>query len=108
MPSQPIDTPDILDAFMAANLQSRRAKLVRAARNQRIGTRFAYVCSACVALLALTAIFFAHDPKAAVLLAIIACLTFGFAYVAGQAGRKKLADSLQQMSAAEEIVKSLR
>jgi hypothetical protein len=56
----------------------------------------------------LTADFLAHDPKAAVLLAIIACLTFGFAYVAGRAGQKKLADSLQQMGAAEEIVKSLR
>jgi hypothetical protein len=108
MPSQPIDAPDILDAFIAANLRSRRAKLVRAARNQRIRTRFAYGCSAGVALLALTAKFLAHDPKAAVLLAVIACLTFGFAYVAGQASQKKLADSLQQMGAAEEIVKSLR
>jgi hypothetical protein len=108
MPSQPIDAPDVLDAFIAANLRSRRAKLVRASRNQRIRTRFAYGCSACIALLALTADFLAHDPKAAVLLAIIACLTFGFAYVAGRAGQKKLADSLQQMGAAEEIVKSLR
>ncbi len=51
---------------------------------------------------------FGHDAKAAVLLAFIACLTFGFAYVAGQVSQKKLADSLRQMGAAEEIVKSLR
>lgn len=108
MPNQPIDTPDTLDAFIAANLRSRRAKLMRAARSQRIRTRFAYGCSACIALLALTADFLAHDPKAALLLAIIACLTFGFAYFVGQASQKKLANSLQQMGAAEEIVKSLR
>jgi len=108
MPDEPLDTPDILDAFIAANLRSRRAKLVRAARNQRIRTRFAYGCSACVALLALTANFLAHDPKAAIVLGMIACLTFGFAYIVGQASQKKLADSLQQMGAAEEIVKSLR
>ena len=108
MPSQPIDTPDMLDAFIAATLRSRRAKLVRAARNQRIRTLFAYGCSACIALLALTADLLAHDPKAAVLLAMFACLTFAFAYFVGQANQKKLADSLQQMGAAEEIVKSLR
>jgi hypothetical protein len=108
MPDQPIDTPDMLDAFIAAHLRSRREKLVRAARNQRIRTRFAYGGSACIALLALTAGFLARDPKTAVLLAIFACLTFGFAHVVGQASQKKLADSLQQMGAAEEIVKSLR
>jgi hypothetical protein len=108
MPGQPIDTLDMLDAFIAVKLRSRREKLVRAAHNQRIRTRFAYGCSACIALLALTADFLAHDPKAAWLLAIIACLTFGFAYVVGQASQKKLAHSLQQMGAAEEIVKSLR
>jgi hypothetical protein len=108
MPSPPIDTPDILDAFIAAHLRSRRAKLLRAAKNQRIRTRFVYGCSACVAVSALAAKFSARDPKTAIVLGMIACLTFCFAYIVGQAGQKKLADSLQQMGAAEEIVRSLR
>jgi putative Mn2+ efflux pump MntP len=108
MPNQPIDTPDILDAFIAANLRSRRAKLVRAAKNQRMRTRFVCGCSVCVAASALTAKFMAHDAKAAVVLGMIACLTFCFAYIVGKAGQKKLTDSLQQMGAAEQILKSLR
>jgi hypothetical protein len=108
MPSQPLETPDFLDDFIAANLRSRRANLLRAARHQRIRTRFVYGGSACIAVLALTANFLAHDPKAAIVLGMIACLTFCFAYIVGRAGQRKLADSLQQMGVAEEILKSLR
>jgi hypothetical protein len=72
IPTQSIDTPEALDTLIAASLQSRRDKLVRAARNQSIRTRFGYGCSGCIALLALAAIFLAHDPEAAAILAMMA------------------------------------
>jgi len=89
-------SPEALDTLIAASLQSRRDKLVRAIRNQRIRTRFGFACSASIALLSLAAIFFAHDNEAATILAIMACLTFGFAYFVGKASQKKLADSLRR------------
>jgi hypothetical protein len=97
MPTQPIDTPDIMDALIAASLQTRRAKLLRVVRNQRIRTRFVYGCSGCIALLALAAVFLAHDNEAAVIISLMAIVTFTFAYFASRARQKKLADSLRQM-----------
>jgi hypothetical protein len=97
-----------MDALIAASLQTRRAKLLRAARNQRIRTRFAYGCSGCIALLALAAIFLAHDNEAAVTLSIMAILTFSFAYFVGRANQKKLAESLRQMGSVEKIAGRLR
>jgi CDP-diglyceride synthetase len=107
MPSQSIGTPDTMDALIAASLQTRRTKLLRAARNQRIRTRFGYGCSGCIALLALAAIFLAHDRQAAVTLSLTAFVTFSFAYFVGRAGQKKLAESLRQMGSVEEIVGNL-
>ena len=75
MPSPLIDTPQALDAAIAASLQSRREKLLRAVRRQRILTRVAFGLSGCVALSALAA-FLAGDPKAAALSAMTASMTF--------------------------------
>jgi hypothetical protein len=93
----PAATPEALDALIAVSLQSRRAHLARAARNQRIRTRFGFTCSGCIAVLAMAAVFLAHDPEAGVSLAVMACLTASFVYFAGKATQKKLADSLRQM-----------
>ena len=57
----PAATREALDALIAASQQSRREALMRSARRQRIATRVAFGGSACVALLALTAYFFAGD-----------------------------------------------
>jgi hypothetical protein len=94
---EPTATPEALDALIAASHQSQRDRLLRAARSQRIRTRLAYCCSGCVALLALTALFFAHDNEAAATLSLIACGTCGFTYFAGKAIQKKLADSLRHL-----------
>ena len=107
MPSQSINTPDMMNALIAASLQTRRTKLLRAARNQRIRTRFGYGCSGCIALMALAAIFLAHDRQAAVTLSLTAFVTFSFAHFVGRANQKKLADSLRQMGSVEEIVGNL-
>lgn len=107
MPSQLIDTPDIMNALIAASLQTRRAKLLRAARNQRIRTRFGYGCSGCIALMAWAAIFLAHDRQAAVTLSLMAFVTFSFAYFVGRASQKKLAESLRQMGSVEKIAGNL-
>jgi hypothetical protein len=107
MPGQSIDTPDIMNALIAASLQTRRKKLLQAARNQRIRTRFGYACSGCIALMALAAIFLAHDRQAAVTLGLMAFVTFTFVYFVGRASQKKLAESLRQMGSVEEIAANL-
>jgi hypothetical protein len=92
-----IDTPQALDAAIAASRQARRDKLLRAVRNQRIRTRVAFALGGSVALCSLGAFFFADDPEAAIVCAVIACITVGFTYVAGKVGRKEALDSLQEM-----------
>jgi hypothetical protein len=96
MPSPLIDTPQALDAAIAASLQSRREKLLRSVRSQRILTRVAFGLSGCAALCALAA-FLVGDPKAAAFSAMMTCVTFSFTYIAGKAGRKKAVDSLREM-----------
>jgi len=96
MPSQPIYTPEALDALIAASRQSRHQRLVKSVRNQRIRTRVGYGCSGCIVLLALAAIFLAHDPEAAAVLAMMACVTFSFAYFVGRSVERKLADALRK------------
>jgi hypothetical protein len=108
MPTQPIDAPDIMNALIEASLRSRRAKLLRTARRQRIATRIAFALSGCVALLALAAYFFAGDRSAAVLGAFIAFVTFITTFVAWKNGRRRTADSLRHMGSVEEIVGNLR
>jgi len=98
MPRPLIDTPQALDAAIAASRHTRREKLVRAARNQRIRTQVAFGFAGCIAIFALVAFFFAGDIEAAALIAMIACLTFGVTFTAGKAGQKKSADSLREMA----------
>jgi len=92
MPTQPAATPEALDALIAASLQSRREALMRSARRQRIATRVAFSCSGCITLLALAAFFLARDPDAGAILTTMALVTLTFAYLAGKANQKKLAE----------------
>jgi len=97
MPSPLIDTPQALDAAIAANRRARREKLLRAVRNQRIRTRVAFGLSGCVAVLALIAFFFAGDKQAAASIGFMASMTFAITYFAGKAGQKKALDSLREL-----------
>jgi hypothetical protein len=45
MPSPLFETPDALEAAIAASLQARRDKLIRSMRNRRIGMRIVFVLS---------------------------------------------------------------
>jgi hypothetical protein len=95
------ENPDILDALIAASLKSRVEKLVRAARRQRILSRVALGAAALI-FLGVPAALFAGDRRAAITVAIIACITFSFTYLAGKAGRKKALESLRQLSQSAE------
>ena len=91
------DMSDILDALIAASLKSRVEKLVRAARRQRILSRVS-LAGAVLVFLGVPAALLAGDRGAAIIIAVIACATLAFAYLAGKAGRKKALESLRQMS----------
>jgi hypothetical protein len=91
------DTSDILDALIAASLKSRVEKLVRAARRQRILSRVG-LAGAALIFLGVPAALLAGDRGAAIIIAVIACLTLAFTYLASKAGRKKALESLRQIS----------
>jgi hypothetical protein len=93
MPSQ--DTPDMLDQLIAASLQSRREKLLRRVRNQRIRMRIALGLSVSVALLALAA-YLIGDHAAARGCAMTACISFAFTCISGAAARKRAVDALRE------------
>ena len=92
-----IDTPQALDAAIAASRQVRREKLLRAVRNQKIRTSVSFAMGACVALCSPLALFVAHDTEAAIVCALIGCISLGFTSVAAKAGRMKALDSLREM-----------
>jgi len=96
MPSPSIDTPEALDAAIKVSLNVRRERLMRAVRSQRIRTGVVFGFAACTAFFSLAA-FVAGDREAATIIALMACLQFGVACVAGKAGRKKAVDSLREM-----------
>jgi hypothetical protein len=100
MSSPLIDTLQALDEAIAASRQSRREKLVRAIRNQRIRTQVAFALAACVFLLAFVAFFVARDSRAAMLLSMIGTIASITTAAAGNAGRKKSLNSLQEMDQA--------
>jgi hypothetical protein len=100
MSSLSIDTPEALDEAIAASRQSRREKLVRAIRNQRIRTQVAFALAACIFLLGFVAFFVARDSRAAMLLFMIGTITSFTAAAAGNASRKKSLNSLQEMDQA--------
>jgi hypothetical protein len=91
-----LDTQEGWDAATKAYLQSRRDKLLRAARRQRILSRAAVGLSGLIAL-GLPAALYAGDRSAARSIAVIFCIVFSFTYIAGKAGRKKALDALQTM-----------
>jgi hypothetical protein len=95
------ETPDILDALIAASLKSRVEKLVRAARRQRILSRVALGAATLVAL-GVPAALLAGDRLAARIIAVIACVTLGLTYLTAKAGRKKALESLRQMGQSAE------
>jgi len=97
MPSTSVNAAHALDAATAATRQFRRERLLRRVRRQRIGTRVVFGLSGCQALLGLAAFFSARDPKAAEAIAMMTCITFGFACVVGTAGRKKALDALREL-----------
>jgi uncharacterized membrane protein YadS len=95
-----VDTPHALDAAIAARLQLRRERLLRAERNRRILTPVAFGLSGCTAILALAAFFLARDREAARSCAAIACVSLSittFAYFAAQSARMKAVDSAREM-----------
>jgi hypothetical protein len=94
MPIPLIETPDALDATIAASLQTRREKLVRGVRNQRIRMRIALGLSGCIALFALAA-YLIGDYAAARYCAGMGCVVFAFSYIAGMVARKKAVEALR-------------
>jgi hypothetical protein len=96
MPSQLIDTPEALDAAIAANRALRRERLARAVGIQAIGTRMAFGLSGCVALFSSIA-FAAGDREAAAIIAVMAFITIVFTFIAGKAGRNKAVDALRDI-----------
>jgi hypothetical protein len=95
------ETSDILDALIAASLKARVENLVRAARRQRILSRVA-LGGAALVVLGVPAALLAGDRLAARIIAVIACVTLGFTYLAGKAGRKKALESLRQLGQSAE------
>jgi heme A synthase len=97
MPSQLVDATQRLDAAIAASRQSRRDRLLRRVRRQRTGTRVVFGLAGCQALLGSAAFFLADDPEAAAAIAMMTCITFGFACIALKVGRKKAVDALREL-----------
>lgn len=95
MPTPLTNTPDALDAATAASLQSRREKLLRRVRNQRIRMRIALGLSGCIAVFAFTA-YLIGDYTAAKFCALIALISFVFNSVSGMAARKAVLEALQR------------
>jgi hypothetical protein len=96
MPEQLIDSPQDFDAALAASLHSRRERLVRAVRNQRIRTRIALGLSGCIVLFALAA-YLIGDYAAARFCAMTACIVFAFSYFGGAAARRQAIDALREL-----------
>ena len=96
MPSSLDDARQVLDDAIAASRQTRRRKLLRAVRRQRIRTGVVFGLAACMTLMALAA-FMAGDREACIIIGLMTCWTFGFALVAGKIGRKSALEALQEM-----------
>jgi hypothetical protein len=95
MPTPLIETPDALDAAIAASIGARRERLIRGVRNQRIRLCIALGLSGCVALFALAA-HLIGDHAAARFCALIAYLVFAFTCVVGAVARKRAVDAVRE------------
>jgi hypothetical protein len=96
MPSPMHDTQEGWDAAIEAYLQSRRDKLLRATRRQRILSRVAAGLSGLIAL-GIPVALLAGDRLAASSIATIFCIVFSVTCLAGIAGRKKAADDWRKL-----------
>jgi hypothetical protein len=97
MPGDLIDTPEALDAGIAANLQVRRERLARRIRSQGLRAAVVFGMSGCMALCALAALLVAHDIEAAAVIALLTVMTFALAFLTWKFGRARLLDELQEM-----------
>jgi hypothetical protein len=97
MPSPLSDIFDALDAAIVASRQTRREKLLRRVRNQRIRMGIALGLSGCIALLALAA-YLIGDYAAARFCAMGACMVFAFTCISGAAARKNAVAALRESS----------
>ena len=88
MPNPVTDLPDEFVAASAASLPSRRQKLTRRLRTQKMLVHIVFGLSACEALFALAA-YLNGDYSAAKFCAVKGCIVFAFAYIAQVAARKK-------------------
>lgn len=96
MPNHMINTPDALDAAIAAAIETRREKLMRIAEGKGIRVRVAYACAVMVCLFAIAALL-AGDRKAAIILASQFCVVIGFVSLATSAARRKARRELERM-----------
>jgi len=92
-----IDTPQALDAAIAASLEVRRDRLARKLRTQTLRVGVVFGMTGCMALGALAALFVVHDSEVAAVIAMMTLMTFGFTYVAWKYGRGRLLDDLRAM-----------
>jgi VIT1/CCC1 family predicted Fe2+/Mn2+ transporter len=97
MPEPSIDTPQALDAEIAARLQVRRERLERRIRSQGLGAAVVFGMSGLSALCALAAFFAAHDIEAAVVIAMMTVMIFALAFLTWKVGRARLLDELREM-----------
>lgn len=95
MPRQLIDTPQALDAAIAASLKTHRETPLRRVRNQKICMFNALGLSGCVALFAL-ATYLIGDYAAARFCAMTACVALAFICIMGAAARKRALDALRE------------
>jgi hypothetical protein len=96
MPSPLDHATQALDDAIAASRQTRRRKLLRAARNQRIRTGVVFGLTACMALIALAALV-TGDREASIIIGLMTCWTFALALFAWKIGRKNALQSLREM-----------
>ena len=95
MPIPLSDAVDLLDAATAASMRTRREKLVRRVRKQKIRLFIALGLSGCVALFALAA-YLIGDHAATRFCAITAYLVFTFTCITGLVARKRAVDALRE------------
>jgi hypothetical protein len=96
MPSPLDHATQALDDAIAASRQTRRRKLLRAVRSQRIRTSVVFGLAACMALLALAALV-TGDREASIVIGLMTFWTFGVALFAWKIGRKNTLESLREM-----------
>jgi hypothetical protein len=96
MPSQPINSPQTLDAAIEINKQSRREALLRTARGE--GIWLPEALSGLVTLLAVAELFI--EPKRAVFAAVIVAISIGSTCMTRMGRQMKAVCTLLEMDRA--------